>query len=146
MMISKRLRQITSTLRCLSATSKQISMISIWSRRKTKFNNSNSSFNYILINSSLISILHSFSLSLSSAFIITVYIYLCTNLLKWNQGTLKKMACPSTMGMVENGEDDDEVIHVLAVDDNPVNLIILEKLLKSFSCKGIYVCIHILNS
>ncbi|XP_031115744.1 two-component response regulator ARR17-like [Ipomoea triloba] len=44
------------------------------------------------------------------------------------------MACPSSsMAMGENGED--EVIHVLAVDDDPVNLIILEKLLKASSCK-----------
>ncbi|XP_019184347.1 PREDICTED: two-component response regulator ARR17-like isoform X1 [Ipomoea nil] len=44
------------------------------------------------------------------------------------------MACPSSsMAMGENGED--EVIHVLAVDDDPINLIIIEKLLKSSSCK-----------
>ncbi|XP_031117549.1 two-component response regulator ARR17-like [Ipomoea triloba] len=43
------------------------------------------------------------------------------------------MACPSSMAIGENGED--EVIHVLAVDDDPVNLIILDKLLKSSYCK-----------
>nr|GMD53016.1 two-component response regulator ARR17-like [Ipomoea batatas] len=43
------------------------------------------------------------------------------------------MACLSSMAMGENGED--EVIHVLAADDDPVNLIILEKLLKASSCK-----------